>query len=52
MKFTQEQRKQIFFEYMAWVEDVSDDLENKCYFSPDEIVREVLNIVEKTLEDE
>jgi len=25
---------------------------NKCYFSPDEIVREVLNIFEKTLEDE
>ena len=47
MTFTQQQKDEIFRQYMAWVGKVSDDLEDKSYFYPKEIVIKVLEIVEQ-----
>lgn len=47
MKLTLEQRDQVFKEYMLWVASVSEDLEDKSYFHPEEIVMKVLEIVEE-----
>jgi hypothetical protein len=40
-------REQVFKEYMDWVNKVSDDLEDKTYFSPKEIVEKICEIIEK-----
>lgn len=37
-------RAEVYARYMKWVDEVSEDLEDKTYFSPDEIVRKVLEI--------
>lgn len=47
MKFTLEQKDQVFKKYMLWVASVSEDLEDKSYFHPEEIVMKVLEIVEQ-----
>ena len=46
MKFTKQYRVEIYNEYMSWVDQVSEDLEDKTYFYPEEIVNKVLDIVE------
>lgn len=47
MTFTKEQRKAILEKYLDYVNGVSDDLEDKSYFSAEELVMVVLDIVEK-----
>lgn len=49
MTFTKEQRKLILKKYLDYVNEISDDLEEKSYFSAEELVMMVLNIVEKEI---
>lgn len=46
MTFTQEQRKLILKKYLDYVNEVSDDLDDKSSFSAEELVMMVLDIVE------
>lgn len=43
-------KSEVHKEYMQWVDEVSDDLEDKYVFTPDEIVSKVVDIVLKKLE--
>lgn len=47
MIFTKEDKELILSQYLAWVDQVSDDVEDKTYFYPEEIVHKVLELVEK-----
>lgn len=47
MKFTDDEKKLILERYLAWVNQVSDDLEDKEYFYPSEIVYNVIRIIEE-----
>lgn len=49
MIFTKEDKELILNQYLAWVEQVSDELEDKTHFSPEEIVHKVLELVEKKI---
>ena len=49
MIFTKEDKELILSQYLAWVDHVSDELENKNYFYPEEIVHKVLELVEKKI---
>lgn len=42
-------KSEVYKEYMQWVDEVSDDLEDKFEFSPDEIVSKVVDIIMKKL---
>lgn len=46
MKLTERERQRVHLLYLAWIDEVSDDLEDKTYFSIDEIVNKVIDIVE------
>lgn len=50
MKISEEKKKEIYDKYMAWVMQVSEDLEDKSVFHADEIVYQVLKIVEEVVE--
>lgn len=52
MKLTDQEKQRVHLLYSAWVEDVSDDLENKICFSVDEIVNKVIEIVESIGEED
>ena len=43
-------KSEVHKEYMQWVYAVSDDLEDKCVFTPDEIVSKVVDIILEKLE--
>lgn len=49
MIFTKEDKELILSQYLAWVDQVSDQLEDKTHFHPQEIVHKVLELVEKKL---
>lgn len=49
MIFTKEDKELILSQYLAWVNQVSDDLEDKTHFYPEEIVHKVLELVEKKI---
>jgi len=38
-------KEEVLKEYLVWVENVSEQLENKTYFTPEEIVSKVVDIV-------
>lgn len=42
-------KSEVYKEYMKWVDEVSDDLEDKFEFSPDEIVSKVVDIIMEKL---
>lgn len=48
---TKEDKELIFKQYMDWVDEVTEDLDDKCYFSPEEIVYKVMELVEKHIEE-
>jgi len=52
MKLTEQEKQRVRLLYSAWVDDVSDDLEDKTYFSVDEIVSKVIEIVESVKGEE
>lgn len=41
---TKELYDKVFPKYMAWVDKVSDDLEDKTHFTPEEIVYQVVQL--------
>lgn len=49
MIFTKEDKELILSQYLTWVEQVSDELEDKTHFYPEEIVHKVLELVEKKI---
>ena len=49
MIFTKEDKEIILSQYLAWVEQVSDELEDKTHFYPEEIVHKVLELIEKKI---
>ena len=49
MIFTKEDKDLILSQYLAWADQVSDELEDKNYFYPEEIVHKVLELVEKKI---
>jgi|GEM_PF-6902266 len=38
MKFTPQQKEEIYERYMKRIDEIADDLENKTHFSPKEII--------------
>lgn len=49
MIFTKQDKELILSQYLAWVDQVSDQLEDKTHFYPEEIVHKVLELVEKKI---
>ena len=49
MIFTKEDKELILSQYLAWVNQVSDELEDKTQFYPEEIIQKVLELVEKKI---
>lgn len=49
MIFTKEDKELILSQYLAWVDQVSDEVEDKTHFYPEEIVHKVLELVEKKI---
>lgn len=49
MIFTKEDKELILSQYLAWVDQVSDNVEDKTHFYPEEIVHKVLELVEKKI---
>lgn len=49
MIFTKEDKELILSQYLDWVNQVSDELEDKTHFYPEEIVHKVLELVEKKI---
>lgn len=49
MIFTKEDKELILSQYLAWVDQVSDNVEDRTYFYPEEIVQKVLELVEKKI---
>lgn len=47
--FTKEDKELILSQYLTWVNQVSDELEDKTQFYPEEIVQKVLELVEKKI---
>lgn len=47
--FTKEDKELILSQYLDWVNQVSDELEDKTHFYPEEIVHKVLELVEKKI---
>ena len=50
MKFTDQEKALILEQYLQWVDQVSDDCEEKEYFHADEIVRKVISLTEDMAE--
>ena len=46
MKFTKEQKEDIYVKYMEAIDRISEDLEEKTLFSAKEIIYILLNIIE------
>ena len=49
MIFTKEDKELILSQYLAWVDEVCEELGDKNYFYPEEIVHKVLELVEKKI---
>lgn len=49
MIFTKQDKELILNQYLTWVDQVSDELEDKTHFYPEEIVHKVLELVEKKI---
>ena len=49
MIFTKEDKELILSKYLAWVDQVCEDLGDKTYFYPEEIVHKVLELVENKI---
>lgn len=49
MIFTPEDKELILNQYLSWVDQVSDELEGKTHFYPEEIVHKVLELVENKI---
>lgn len=49
MIFRPEDKELILSQYLDWVNQVSDELEYKTHFYPEEIVHKVLELVEKKI---
>lgn len=49
MIFTKEDKELILDQYLDWVDQVTDELEDKTHFHPEEIVHKVLELVEKKI---
>lgn len=49
MIFTKEDKELILNQYLDWVNQVSEDFEDKTYFYPEEIVHKVLELVENKI---
>ena len=49
MIFTKEDKELILDQYLTWVEQVCEDLGDKNYFYPEEIVHKVLGLVENKI---
>lgn len=47
MKFTDQEKELILNRYLGWVEQVSEDLEDKSVFSVEDIVYNVIFIIER-----
>lgn len=49
MKLSSEDKKAIYAEYVDWVSQVADDLEDKSVFTSEELVNKVIQLVEERL---
>jgi len=49
MIFTKEDKELILSQYLGWVDQTSDDLEDKTHFYPEEIIHKLLELVEKKI---
>ena len=49
MIFTKEDKEIILSQYLTWVEQVSEEVEDKTHFHPKEIVHKVMELVEKKI---
>lgn len=49
MTLTESQKKEIYTAYVAWCDQVADDLEDKSWFTAEELVYKVLELVEYEL---
>lgn len=49
MIFTKEDKELILSQYLDWVDEVCEELGDKNYFYPEEIVHKVLELIEKKI---
>lgn len=49
MIFTKEDKELILSQYLDWVDKVSNEVEDKTHFHPEEIVAKVLQLVENKI---
>lgn len=47
MTLTPEQKKEIYTAYMDWCNKVADDIEDKTWFTAEELVAKVISLVEE-----
>lgn len=47
MQLTEEDKKEIYTAYCTWCDQVADDLDNKTWFTAEELVGKVLEIAEE-----
>lgn len=47
MKITDEDKKAIYTAYISWCNQVADDLEDKTWFTAEELVGKVLSLTEE-----
>jgi hypothetical protein len=47
MTISEEDKKLIYTHYMEWVNQVADDLEDKTWFTAEELVGKVLELTEQ-----
>jgi hypothetical protein len=47
MQLTEEDKKDIYAAYCIWCDKVADDLDNKTWFTAEELVGKVLEIAEE-----
>lgn len=52
MKLTLEQKKEIYTSYMAWCNQVADDIEDKTWFTAEELVAKVISLVEEVTDEQ
>lgn len=50
MTITDEDKKAIYTAYISWCNQVADDLEDKTWFTAEELVYKVLELVEETVD--
>lgn len=52
MKLTDAQTEQVYTSYMEWCNQVADDIEEKDWFTAQELVAKVISLVEEVTDEQ